>query len=453
MFSYYIITFLWLVCFLVAVFAPLRWSMVAFLCISAIDFGGGRGTFASYNVLKGLVLPVILLWRTRGYSGHRNVVAGWIGWMLLMAYIAIASFWSLFPESAAKLVFQMLGTTITVLVLVRATKGGYLTAKTAVYAAIGALALGVSATFIAPGWGDESSRFSSFMSAQGYASFLVGLYCVLLCGREIAVWVRIVVCSALTIALLFDGSRTWFMGLILATGLSVMLSRGQVWFKICASALCVGLLAAVIGGADSLLRLLSQSAAGNRIASAVTAAYEGNTGSAGLGTFNFRREINDAAIDQIKRSSASQLLFGRGTCNGAIITGTRFHAYSQMLDPNRMFHNEWLRVVYEWGLIGAACWLLFIGSLIRYAIQGWKRDRSGNAKPLLIYLPSFLIALSTENMLAGSVNAVSMAFLFTIALASIPYRRRARRVAQVPYQRVARELDWSPSNAVYGVRA
>jgi O-Antigen ligase len=409
----------------VAVFAPLRWSMVALLCISAIDFSGGRGSFASYNVAKGLLLPVILLWRTRGYSGHRNVLTAAIAWLLLIAYVGIASFWSFFPESAVKLAIQMMGTFLTVIVMIRATKGGFLTAKTAVYAAIGALALGVCATYVTHGWGDEFSRFSAFMSAQGYAAFLVGLYCIVLCGRDIAVAVRIVLCVSLAVALVLDGSRTWFMGLILATAFSVMLSRGRAWFKICAGALSVGLIAAMIGGADTLFGILARSSAGNRIAAAVTAAYQGDRGSTGLGTFNFRREINDIAIDEIRHANTKQLLFGHGTCNGAIITGTHFHGYARMLDPNRMFHNEWLRVIYEWGLIGSACWLLFVGSLIRFAVQGFRIDLAGDAKPLLVYMPSFFVALSTENILAGSVSAVSMAFLMAIALASIPHRRYA----------------------------
>lgn len=413
---------LWSICFLVGVFGRLRWSVVALLCISAIDYGGGRGTFASYNVAKGILLPAILLWRTRAWSGHSKILLAPAAWLLLMGYICIASFWSLFPESAVKLVGEMLGTFLTVMVLIRAAKARELTAQTAVYGALGALFLGLCATFITHGWGDETDRFSAFMSAQGYASFLVGLYCVILCGRGIATWVRVVVCVLIVWALIKDGSRTWFLGLVLATAMSVMLSRGRAWFKICSAALSVGLIAAMVGGADSVFGFLSKSAAGNRIAAAVTAAYQGDTYAAGLGTYNFRKEINDVAISQIEASSASQLLFGRGTCNGAIITGTHFAAYSRMLDPNRMFHDEWLRVLYEWGLIGSGCWLFVIGSMVKFAIDGWRLDREGDAKPLLIYMLPFFVALGTENMIAGSVNAVSMAFQMTLALATIPHR-------------------------------
>lgn len=418
----YFVVFLWTAGFLIAAFGNLRWSMVALLCMSAIDFGGGRGSFASFNVFKGLVLPAILLWRTRRHSGHSKVLIAPAAWLLLMAYVGIAAFWSLFPESAGKLVVQMLGQFMTVMVLIRATKSGALTSKTAVYAATGALLLGVCATYVTHGWGDETDRFSAFMSAQGYASFLVGLYCIILCGKGIENWVRIVMCPLIVWALILDGSRTWFLGLVLATTISVLLSRGRVWFKICATGLGIALLAALIGGADTLFGFLSHSAAGNRIASAVTAAYQGNTYAAGLGTFNFRKEINDVAIAEIKESSPFELVFGRGTCNGAVITGTHFAAYARMLDPNRMFHDEWLRVLYEWGIVGSICWLFLTGSLLKFAIDGFRLDHIGDAKPLMIYIIPFFVALGTENMIAGSVNAVSMGFQMAVALATIPHR-------------------------------
>ena len=420
---------IWLVLFLVSAFGPMRWSMIAFLCLSTIDYQGGRGSFASFNVVKGVMLPMFLLWRLRAYSGHRVTKLAPVAWLLLMAYIAIAAFWSLFPQSAGKLVGEMLGSLLVAFVYIRATKSGALTPSAAIPAVIGCLALAAIRTHFYPNWGDDAGRFTSFIPAQGFAALLAGLYCVILCGRGIATRTRVIMCSLTVMAIIMNGSRIWFIGIIFATFFALMISEGRVWLKICASGAMIVLLAMVVSGTNVLFGFVALGAATNRIASVITALHRNDTNSRGLGTFNFRREVNEVAIQRIKASSPGELVFGRGTCNGAVITGSLFAGYSRYGDPNRMFHNEWLRVLYEWGVIGSVFWLLFIGSVIVYAVQGVLISKKGNARPLLVYLPSFMIALAGENMLAGAGNAVNMGFVFTLALATIPHREYLKRKA------------------------
>ncbi|MBV9264534.1 MAG: O-antigen ligase family protein [Acidobacteriaceae bacterium] len=409
--------------------APLRWSMVALLCISTIDFGGGRGSFAIFNVVKGLGLPIVLLFRLRAQSGHRRIIPAVVAWVLLMVYAGIAGFWSLFPFSALKLVVQMLGTLVTVIALVRATKGGFLSASTAVWAAAGSLVLAVVATYVTHGWADEPGRFTSFMSAQGFAAFLVGLYCVILCGQGVRGRTRITIAVAIALAIIADGSRIWFIGLLVSSVVALMLSRQRTSVKICATALSIGIVTVTLALPDTLFSALPESALRNRIFAAGKAAYEGDFSSAQLGTLNFRRRIDETAMHEIENSSITEVMFGHGTCNGAAIAGSQFRLYSEFGDPNRAFHNEWMRVFYEWGVAGAVLWLTLIGSLCAYGIKALRLNGGGDGKPLLAYMPGFFIALATENMLAGSVNAVSMGFLFTVALATIPHREFAERVA------------------------
>jgi hypothetical protein len=439
-----IATALWAFLFLVVTFAPLRWSFVALLCISTIDYAGGRNSFAIGNVLKGLGLPAILLWRTRQWSGHRYVVLAPGAWLAFVGYIGIAGFWSLFPMSAVKLVLQMLGTYATAISFIRGTKAGAVSGRTAVYAAVGSLLLGVLATYILH-TGIDEGRFTSFMSAQGYASLLAGLYCIILCSRGINTSTRFALCSLLVLAIIKDGSRTWFLGVLLSTTLYLVLSRGRIPIKICAGCFGIAVITIMIAGEDTFLGFIAHTAAGNRIAAAVTAAMTGDTSSVGLGTFNFRRQIGEIAIADIERSQPSELFFGRGTCNGAIITGSLFRGYAQMFDPNRMLHDEWLRVLYEWGIVGSALWLVFVGSLVIFALNGFRTDRTGDAKALLIYMPSFFVALSTENMLAGSVNAVSMSFVLGVALASVPHREynRSRLAAADKWQLRRADPVWN----------
>ncbi len=137
--------------------------------------------------------------------------------------------------------------------------------------------------------------------------------------------------------------------------------------------------------------------------------------------------IDDAAIQRIQESTVRELIFGHGTSNSAAVTGSLIHSG---VDPNRTMHDEWLRILYEWGLIGLTLWLVFFASITIFAIQGVRRDPRGFAKPLLVYLPAFALALGTENMLAGAGSDVTAGFLLALALASISHREWRRREAR-----------------------
>lgn len=429
-----IVLYIWVGLFLISAFGPLRWSVFAFLCLSVIDFEGGLNGIALFNVLKGVLLPAYLLWRLRRYSGHNSLPIAPVAWLLLICYIGIASTWSVFPDSAHKLVIQMIGTFMIACVYIRATKANFLSPRTAVALVPVCFALGMFRWAFYPDWADGRARFTTFTSAQEFAAFLAALYCIVLCGKGLRTSTRVITCSAIAAMLVMDGSRIWFVGVVVGTLLSLLLSRGQAWLKMCALAVLVCLLMILVASSDYFFKYMAANAPSNRIASTVTAIHQGNTRGVGLGTFDFRQQINRVATERIKNSDLSELVFGRGTCNGALITAALSASYAHYPDPNRMFHNEWLRVIYEWGLIGSLFWLLMFGSIIQYAIRGIAIDPGGNAKPLLIYLPSFMIGLAGENFIAGAGHAANMGFIFAIALSTVPHREflawRAARAAK-----------------------
>src|SRR5471032_2375628 len=115
------------VLFAIAIFAPIRWSIVAYVILSTVYFNAGDKGVGILNTLKGLGYPVVLLWRLRMYAGHGKVVMAPIAWLLLIAYAGIASFWSLFPLAAVKLTIEMFGSFLICLAFMRATKAGFLT--------------------------------------------------------------------------------------------------------------------------------------------------------------------------------------------------------------------------------------------------------------------------------------------------------------------------------------
>ncbi len=413
---------LYIFLFSVTIFAPLRWSLIAFLLLSNIDLGSLSSAIGLLNTAKAVVLPIYLLWRFRAFAGHTPLTAAPLAWTLLILYAAVASAWSAFPMFAIKLVGHMIGSLVICLMLIRASKSGYVTPQLALPVGIGAIIIAVFHWFLLHSWGGETERFTTFAGAQAFAAFAAALYSLALCSKSIRPEIRIALCSALAMSVLLNGSRLWIAGLCLMTLLSVFVSEIKLWIKVTTLGLTFISGAVAVAEFDSLMGAISQHSQTNRIAAAATAVYQGNTKAHGLGTYNLRYELFRRTLQGVKSGSLWQLLFGHGTCNGALIAAT----LSRNPDPNRAMHNEWLRTLYEWGITGLILWLIFIGSLTVYAIGGARRDSSGYSLPLLIYMPAFALGLAGENFIAAAGNASSVGFLLLIALASVSHRPKRR---------------------------
>lgn len=406
------------------VLLPLRWSLIAYLLLSTVDLGPQGEHLGLLNAAKAIVLPLYLLWRLRQYAGHRNILLAPISWILLTIYAAVAASWSFFPILALKLTGHMIASLVICCVFMRASKGTELQANVVLPTTIGILVVAGLRTIFAPQYGEEAARFTTFSTAQSFASLIVALYCIALCSKALRPAVRFSLCAALIVALAFDGSRLWALGLAMSSLLALLVSEVRSWVKICVVGFVIVMVAAIAGSTDRIVSFLSGPAQSNRIAAAIAAAYEGDMASSGLGTFRFRRGLTAIVVDQLEKSSVQELIFGHGTSNG----GTMATARIKWLDPNRFFHNEWLRVIYEWGMIGLLLFLTFIGSIATFAFHGVRNDRSGVARPLLVFLPAFLLGLTGENIIAGAGNAVTVGFLLLIGLASAAYRTAGAHV-------------------------
>lgn len=401
------------------VLLPVRWSIVAYLLLSTVDFGQHSDHIGLLNTTKAVILPLYLLWRLRRYSGHQRMTLAPIAWILLTIYSAVAAFWTYYPSFAFKLTGHMLALLVICCVFMRASKGPELQASIVLPTAVGIIVIAALRSIFAPQYGEEAGRFTTFSSAQSFASLLVALYCIVLCARTVHAVIRISLCIVLVVALIFDGSRIWALGLMTSTLLALLISDVRTWVKIFAVGFVIIATTLTISSFNSIVDLLTQHSQSNRIAAALTAAYENDMVSTGLGTFRFRRGLTEKVVDQLGKSSVTELLAGHGTSSGGTIMGSQ----TKRLDPNRFFHNEWLRVTYEWGVIGLILFLLFIGSITTFAFQGFRKDPGARAKPLLVYMPAFLLGLTGENIIAGAGNAVSVGFLLLIGLASIAHRQ------------------------------
>ena len=417
--------YLYLLLFFLAVFAPLRWSIISFLVLSTIDLGSLSASIGLVNTAKSMVLPVYLLWRLRAYAGHGKITAAPIAWATLILYVTVASAWSFFPMYAIKLVGHMLGSLVICMVLLRASKGGYLSFQTAVPVTLGSLAIATFHWFFLHPWGGETDRFTTFMGAQSFAAFLAALYAALLVARFIGLSVRLSLCAALVLAMIFNGSRLWFLGLCLITLCAILASNLRAWIKIFALGATLISGSFIVGEFEQIMSVIVAHSRTNRIAAALTDTYQGNLQAKGLGTYKLRNQLFHRTLAGVESGSLLQILFGHGTCNGALIAAT----LSKDPDPNRSMHDEWLRTLYEWGITGLLLWLVFFGSLFAYAVRGVRRDKEGFSLPLLIYLPAFAIGLSGENFIAAAGNASTVGLLMLIGLAGVSFRRGRRYAA------------------------
>src|SRR5690606_25996244 len=104
-----------------------------------------------------------------------------------------------------------------------------------------------------------------------------------------------------------------------------------------------------------------------------------------------------------------RLLFGHGTSSSYDVVSAI--AGSAITDPNRAAHNEWLRAVYEWGLLGLALWTAFVFTAIRWVAARVERS----TVPMLAYGAGVLAATLVENVLASAGTGLGVGIALAVA--------------------------------------
>ncbi len=424
----------------VVLFAPNKWAVLAWFLMGNLDASGGQfeatAAFGAINAAKALVLPVYLIWRLRAQRGSFLLSSTWARvWIAFIVWVAIASLWSPFPVSAAKAVAYLVGLGIGLVVFERSGRAGILDARFIAGALAGTLALGVIQHFVfrGEGYGFELTgiRFTAFVGAQGYAGGLVALLCAVLWIERLLPSVRAVLASSILVAMFFNGSRTWAIGAALALVVSsaVAFSRRPIFALTIAVVLpSLVLIATIAFGPSSLVE--GDHAAG-RITSAIQAISGSDEGLGSIQNVAYRYGIWRGVIAELQDSGSRELFFGHGTSSTAEV-GIRAAPYvfaTKSLDANRVAHNEWLRAIHEWGLLGAALWSLAYGLLVAGSIRMYIRKRSIKFLPLLSYLPAFTLATLAENVLVGAGAATIMGLLLLVGLA---FQRQTRAALPPP---------------------
>jgi len=431
-------------------FAPVRWAVLAWLIMGNLD-GTGPGSaaltnFGWLNAAKGVGIPVLLCWRLRAVPSASIITIPARLWIALTLYACIGSLWSPFPLAAAKLVGNMAGILLAVVILEKAARGGMLDTRVLVILIVATLTLGAVQTYMFAGelygydGADQPIRFSSFVFAQQYAGILVAFLSVVLWRISLSKLQKGLLLGGISIALLLNGSRTWFLGAAIVFAI-------HAWIYFRSALLTTAFVSAAACMCGLLLLNLSpwgarlSGEAPSRIMATVNAIVSGEDTPqrAGLRDLSFRFIVYNAVMDELRTASVYDILFGHGSSSGATVSLRILPGVynADRLDANRTIHNEWLRALYEWGVVGLVLLVgvflsLVFGVFLRMPSTHWKAP----SLALISFLPAFLVALSTENVLAGAGNAVTISLALMIGLLWSPIPKGLSR---------GRLVDSSPS--------
>ncbi len=401
--------------------APLRWALPAYLVLGHLDLSAATISPATQvgieNAVKVVLLPVVLALRC-GRPRPNSAVAAPVGitWALLVAYAALAALWAPERLPALKMVGYLGGYAVIFYVFLAGWRQGVLRMSGVLVAFWAGLALAGAQTWVVPGWLPASEqRFTSFVSPQSFAAFLVCILALLLFREHHRAWGWLHAAVALA-ALLLTGSRYVLFGtvmlLLIAWGARLVRTRSLP----AAGLRIVGGLAGAVA-AFGLLEAYLWLFPGSRLAELRQQDPFGWRIWERPGTWSWRAVIYRDAVGHLAEREWTELLFGSGTSSAVEYRLTRSRRIdAAQVDANRVLHNELLRAAYEWGLVGLSLLAGFLVALLAQAVRQIRRRRDElRAWAALAITPALLLGLCVENLLSASASAGGLGYALVLA--------------------------------------
>jgi hypothetical protein len=371
------------------------------------------------NTIRIAGLPALLLLRT-GFAPLRDMTWAlpqkiWLG---LIAYAAIAGFWGGFPLSAIKMVAYLVAYFVLYLVFCSAWCEHWLDIGLVRLMAWSVIALAVLQTFVlGDEWGGLEERFTSFSAPQYFAAFLVAVLAILMFSGARG-WFHYATCGGLMAAIVLSGSRYVFVSMVaLAVIGCFQLASGRHgslrWRpNLRKMLLTLGIAAAGIGILVAYLPY-------NRIDELVGAVSEDDATVEDVGTFAWRLGIYEDVLEHLEKRTGPELFLGSGTSSGAalMLNHDPDHYDREGIDANRVLHSEFLRALYEWGIPGLGLLLAFVIATTAGFVQKIAAEGGGTALAFAGALPSIVLGLAIENMLASAASAGGVGILLAMTFA------------------------------------
>jgi hypothetical protein len=401
-------------------FLPIRWALLCLLLaanVNVIEPGFWSAESVGWlNGVEALILPTILLLRMTKFRMPK------VSWdfsakvsTALIIYATVSVVWSPYKLSGLKMVAYLLGWFVWFMVMHIAWRRGALDGRLVTAALWVALVLACLQTYLL---GDpeeaETLQFTSFTAAAPFATFLVSCLAFLLFQQDNS-RLRVPSIAACLVAIILAGDRTMLIGLGF-----LLITWFLYWRKAMGKEPGVRLARAVPALlACSLLFLgfrsiIAQAMPDNRLNEVLQFGSKQVTGVEDIGTAASRIELYQRTWSELSGRSAPELLVGSGTSSGGDLASQWEKDLETGLDPNRTIHNEFLRALYEWGLIGLALVVTLLVLLIRRAWQLAVQAGFVPAFAILALIPMVLLLLAVGNPLAGPGSAAGVGLLLIL---------------------------------------
>ncbi len=413
--------------------APIRFAYAVLVSLAFVDASGPQFASASSlglaNAFKVLLAPLILLMRLRGapllfllHIGRRSGQV-WL-FVFLTLFASLAVLWS--PEflslGAIKGAAYLWGYLVWFAVL----SYGWFTGRVGPNLLLNLWSVGlllgiVQTLFLGAVFGrglyEEHLRFTAFTSPQNYAAFYVYLLALFLFLQRRFSFISLFVLLCTFALIVLTGSRYSLVTAIWVTSawalyyLRSAFSLGKALKRFYSIMLFV------------LMALASLPILGPFLGSTrVAELFEKGWKVSEVGTFAWRIGMWSEAWGQIEEFSLGELVWGRGTAAGALVA-LRYDPLlyeENTIDANRVMHNEFLRALYEWGIVGFGLFFSFILGLFVLAVK-WLIAGQDMGFFLLAILGPLMVGIFVENILAASGSPVGIGI--SLALAYLWYKK------------------------------
>lgn len=414
---------------------PRKWAIFCWLLTAHLDLSGFQWLSASAvgweNMIRIIILPSILLIRLNILSSFSNFSVSGSLWLLLGFYAGIASLWSPFSLSAIKQLGYLYAYSIGFLMVFLAWKTKLIDAKVISLYVYVVFAMAVVQSFILGNeFGasiNDYSRFTTFTSRQSFAESLVALLVLVLFLPDIKTFHKLLMSGILLGQILLNGSRISLVGAVCVLAVaSFLLLRPTAAHRL----VTVYGIAAVSGLLVVLLYAYSPQMLENVQLRAwdLIDVFSNSTELADIGTFRFRTDMWNTTLHSIQYFTPAEMILGRGTSSGAeVALRSSYLRYSaESVDANRIIHNEILRALYEWGIVGLGIFVAFLLSIVITSFSLIMRSNVGGFA-LLCFIPMLFITLLFENIMAagGSAGGVGFVLVIGYALGNEPTFQRA----------------------------
>ena len=450
----------WLLCVVVA-FSPLSWAVPAYLILAQMDVtpvgfeGGAEVGFA--NFVKIAVLPTVLYMRIRRGRSVENLRSlPFSGvWIAFICYVALASLWTAFPLPALKMLGFLYAYTLLFVIFADAWHSGTFNGSVITAIAWISLILAVIQSYVLgnaygtpPGGSDYALQFTTFIDAQSFAPFLLVLLVFqILYGAKR--WSKLVICACLIIAIVLAASRyvlaSTAMSFLIVYAGRAYIRHSRAGLRTLVKAVTVTALLTV-GLVWSVSRYFPTSRVNEALGAAISPA--GSTDD--VVNLAWRLQMYQEVQQAVETRGVRELFSGSGTSSGTVLRNNVVFAYDESTaDANRVIHNEFLRALYEWGILGCGLLVVFLGSVFTSCVVTFWRTRSIPALVCLSVFPLLVAGLGIENVLSGSGRPNGVGF--TLALAAFAASRVQGSESRVPAPAQSKLLYRSSNPTVCGL--